>query len=144
MNGFVTTINYDGIRLSLSMTAPTALYAYYGNDTNSSVMVCSPVGPNCNFISLTQNPQMNSFGYNRHIVLLADPNIPTRFYIGGYTDYSMGKVLSFTTGATTYSTLVPLTGIKQHADGRFMVMDAKGYLLEGIIRAIHSYNLLQF
>jgi len=137
MNGFVPSVSYWNIRVSVSMASPTAIYAFYG-DTGTSVgqdlMVCSPVGPNCNFRLLTTAGRYSLCNqYTENIVLLADPNLATRAYIGGYSDYVRVENVNFATGSATYINLNTNDGSYQHSDGRIMVKDANGDLLEGII-----------
>jgi len=116
------------------MASPTALYAFYGNTgtyQGTNLMGCSPIGPNCNFVSMTLFPTPLSWQFRENIVIYADPNNAKRVYIGG-GDYTRADVSSFTTGATTYFDFLRTTdNTWPHVDGRVLTLDANGDLLEG-------------
>jgi len=121
------------------MASPTALYAFFGpaGSPGQQVMACSPIGLNCNFVNLTTPPQNLVTQYGQNIVLFADPNNATRAYVGGFKTYLRIENVNFVTGSATYTSIYGVgftsDGSSQHPDGRVMIMDANGDLLQGDI-----------
>jgi len=146
MSGF-PSIASDGVRISVSMAAPTAIYAFFGFNgvSTQQLWACSPVGPGCTFIALT-NPSFVLTQAPPNIVAFADPNNATRAYIGGFKPYFRVDNVDFNSGSATYTCIsgsgCTSDGSSQHADGRVMIMDANGDLLEGKLPRSYNTQLL--
>jgi len=147
MTGF-PSVTYTNIRISASLATPTALYAFYGVTGSQTLKVCSPIGVNCNFVTLTAVPQNLVTQYQQNIVLLADPNVATRAYIGGFKTYLRVDNVNFVAATATYTSIYGAgftgDGSVQHADGRVMIMDANGDLLEGDRQTLTPIVLLHY
>jgi len=137
MPGFAVP-SYAAIRISVSMAAPTSIYAFIGNNVAQQVWACSPVSVNCNFKELTPPPINLLTQAPGNMVLLADPNNATRAYVGGFATYLRIDNVNFVSGSAKYTSIYgngfTSDGSTQHVDGRAMIMDANGDLLEGIIQ----------
>jgi len=138
MPNYVGQTNQGWTAISATAASPTALYViaivapYVQN-----LQVCSPVTLNCNFVLVTLPEPPTGSGTGHTLAVLADPNKSDRAYFGKTGRSFVMDGLDFATGSIAswhgYGGDVTDTNdtSNSHSDGRVMVIDSNGDLLEG-------------